>query len=97
MNEHFKVGEIAIAQNFEQFPEYNGCECQVINGLEFRGLVLADMTARENVLRYRVEFPDGMRLGPLPHQLRKKIPPQRLIAANDEQYFLEVISDRRAA
>jgi hypothetical protein len=85
-----KRGDIAIAQYFEQFPEYNGMECLIIDGLEFRGLINNDMEVRENVLRYRVQFPDGMVLGPLPHQLRKRPEPDERYAANDEQYFLDL-------
>ncbi len=87
MSENFKRGDIAIAQYFEQFPEYNGMECEVIDPLEFRGLINADMTVREHVLRYRVQFADGMMLGPLPHQLRKRPVPDEKYAANDSAYL----------
>ena len=92
MSNGIKAGDIAIAQYFETFHEYNGCECKVLNGLEYRGLISDDMTVRENVLRYRVEFPDGRVLGPLPHQLRKKPGPGRLIAVNDEKYLPDLLA-----
>lgn len=87
MSENFKVGDIAIAQYFENFPEYNGVECEVINALEFRGVIDNDMTVRENVLRYRVQFPDGFVCGPAPHQLRRKPKADDQIAANDDLYL----------
>ena len=88
MSENFKRGDIAIAQHFEQFPEYNGMECEIIDPLEFRGLINSEMMAvRENVLRYRVKFRDGMVLGPLPHQLRRRPEPDEKYAANDGAYL----------
>lgn len=90
MSENMKRGDIAIAQYFEQFPEYNGQECEILDPLEFRGIIDGDMSVRENVLRYRVKFPDGMVLGPLPHQLRKRPEPDEKYAANDEQYLPEL-------
>lgn len=77
MTDPFQPGDIAIAQHFDNFPEFNGRECEVINGLEFRGMIEGDMTIRENVLRYRVRFPCGQVLGPRPGQLRRKVDPVR--------------------
>lgn len=74
-NEPFKIGEIAIAQRFENFPEYNGQECTIIGELEPRKLILDDMSTREGEWIYRVEFQDGMRLGPHPYQLRRRQEP----------------------
>jgi hypothetical protein len=87
MSENFKRGDIAIAQYFEEFPEYNGMQCEVLDPLEFRGIVrLSDMAVIENALRYRVKFPDGQVLGPRPHQLRKMPDADDQRAANDEVY-----------
>lgn len=74
--EPFKMGEIAIAQHFDTFPEYNGQECTVIGELEPRLLIKDDMTREEGVWIYRVQFADGMRLGPRPHQLRRREEPK---------------------
>jgi hypothetical protein len=87
-----KKGDIGIAQFFDNFPEYNGQECTVLDGLEFRGLIMDDMTTRENVLRYRVQFPDGQILGPLPHQLRPRPDPDEKHATNDEQYLPDAVA-----
>ena len=92
MSDNFKLGDIAIAQYFDNFPEYNGCECEVINLLEFRGIIEGDMTFHENVLRYRVQFPDGMVIGPRPHQLRKKPKPDERYAANDSNYLVDLLA-----
>ena len=92
MSENFKLGEIVIAQYFDNFPEYNGCECEIINTLEFTGIIENDMTKRDGVLRYRVQFADGQILGPRPHQLRKNPKPDEKLAANDEYYFIEKLA-----
>lgn len=89
MSDNFKRGDIAIAQYFEEFPEYNGMECEVLDPLEFRGLIRSSsMEVREHVLRYRVKFADGQVLGPLPHQLRKRPEPDEKYAANDQTYLV---------
>lgn len=94
MSNNFKVGEIVLAQFFEDFPEYNGEECEILNTLEFAGLILNDMSVKENVLRYRVKMRDGRVLGPLPHQLRKKLKPDEQYgdAANDYLYNLDKLA-----
>ena len=91
MSENFKVGEIAVAQFFEHYVEYNNQECTILNTLEFTGIIENDMTKHENVLRYRVQFADGMILGPRPHQLKKRLKPDVKYgdAANDELYLLD--------
>ena len=71
----FAIGEIAIAQHFENFPEYNGCECTVIGGLEPRSMVNDDMTVKKGIWMSRVQFADGMCLGPVPSQLRRPMEP----------------------
>lgn len=76
----FKLGEIAIAQNFDVFPEYNGQECTIIGELEPRDLVHDDMTFSEGQWIYRVQFADGMRLGPRPSQLRRRVEPTMPVA-----------------
>lgn len=76
MTKPFQLGEIAIAQHFENFTEYNGQECTVIGELEPRRLIKDDMTSEDGVWMYRVQFDDGMRLGPLPHQLRRREEPK---------------------
>lgn len=74
-NEPFKIGEVVIAQKFENFPEYNGQECTVIGELEPRLLIHDDMTGEAGQWIYRVQFADGRCLGPRPHQLRRKPEP----------------------
>lgn len=97
MSSNFKIGEIVVATRFENFPEYNNQECEILNTLEFRGLILNDMTIKEDVLRYRVQFKDGFICGPLPHQLKKKLKPdeKRNDAAND--YLYNYDDERQAA
>ncbi len=94
MSENIKRGDICIAMNFDVFTEYNGCECEVLDGLEFRGLIEDDMTVKENVLRYRVRFPDGFVCGPRPGQLRKKpkLDEKYGDSANDELYNLDKLA-----
>lgn len=75
-NEPFKIGEIAIAQKFVNFPEYNNLECEIIGELEPRLLIHSDMTGEENVWMYRVQMQDGMRLGARPWQLRRRPAPK---------------------
>lgn len=73
----FEIDEILIAQHFVQMPEYNGQECIVIAGLEEREVInLTTMTITGKAFTYRVQFSDGMIVGPLPHQLRRKKPPE---------------------
>lgn len=74
--EPFKMGEIVIAQQFETFPEYNGQECTIIGELEPRIKIDNDMNQTEGIWTYRVQFSDGMRLGPRPHQLRRRPEPK---------------------
>lgn len=94
MSENFKVGEIAIAQYFDNFPEYNGQECEIMNSLEFRGIIENDMSVKENILRYRVKFPDGFICGPRPGQLRKKPKPDVKYgeAANESLYIPDLLA-----
>lgn len=75
-SEPFKMGEIVIAQHFDNFPEYNGQECTIIGELEPRTLVNDDMTKEDGIWIYLVQFADGMRLGPRPHQLRRRDEPK---------------------
>lgn len=74
--EPFKMGEVVIAQNFENFPEYNGQECTVIGELEPRIEIDNDMKPTYGIWTYLVQFADGMRLGPRPHQLRRREEPK---------------------
>lgn len=71
----FSVGEIALGHGFQNWPEYNGVECIVLEGL--RPLEALDQRSGE-VLRaefYLVKFSDGEIAEVLPINLRKRRPP----------------------
>lgn len=74
-DEPFQIGDIAIAQKFDNFPEYNGQECTVIGQLEPRLLINDDMTGKAGEWIYKVQFADGRQLGPYPYQLRRRKEP----------------------
>jgi hypothetical protein len=89
-----KAGDIAICQHFVFFPEYNGQECEVLDGLEFRDSINGDTMEKSIRMRYRVKLRDGMILGPFAHQLRVKPSTDDSdgIAANDELYTTDAIA-----
>lgn len=78
MNPSFKIGAICIGQNFVQFPERNGMECEIIGELKERrgrgptGKLFA-------ALSYRVHWADGKVYAVRPRNLRLKKPPVREI------------------
>lgn len=78
MNNEFKVGEIATLCNAYHFTEYNNMECEVLTPLTPQ--VSMNLNSMERATRpsHLVQFPDGMKLNALPHQLRKKKPPTKL-------------------
>lgn len=71
-SETFAIGEIAIMCNSEFFPENDGQECTIVDGLEWRQGQLSG----ELRLTYRVQRTDGALFLNMPHQLRKKRPPR---------------------
>jgi hypothetical protein len=77
VSESFSVGEIAILQKLECFPEYNGYEVKIIGPLEYRSAW--NQLRNENVwqMGYRCELPGYPRkIVVEPYQLRKRRPPQ---------------------
>ena len=70
MNEYFHVGEIAILQNGVHYPELNGTEVTITDGLDYR----KHTNSNEIILCYITDFvlENGMYLAAQPHQLRKK-------------------------
>lgn len=69
-NEIFHVGEVAILQNGVKYPELNGTEVTIVEGLDYR----LNPVSGELVLCYITDLiMDGKcPLAPAPHQLRKK-------------------------
>lgn len=77
MSELFKVGEIVVGQNMILVPHLNGVDLEVIGDLELR-VFLDAITGKVNPaeFRYLIRCPDGIEWAALPHQLRRKQPPQ---------------------
>lgn len=78
MTELFKVGEIAIGQNFLVNTECNGMECEVLDGLEFVPIPICAKTgeALPPAMCYFVEWAYGVVSEVSPSNLRKKRPPE---------------------
>lgn len=77
MTETFKVGEIAIMVDLRLWPEYNGCECEIIGGLEMREFWSdRDHTRHGYGVRYRGRAADGRTMAIRPENLRKRKPPR---------------------
>lgn len=70
MSAIFKVGEIAIFQNAQLFPMFNGEECVVIE-VGVKGLTCNG----ECLTGYRVKFKCGFVGVAAPYQLRRRKPP----------------------
>jgi len=72
----FEIGEIVIGQNFINWPERNGMECEIIGELKERGsssLTTGIYTVDEC---YEVKWEDGITSAQKPYFLRKKKPPE---------------------
>lgn len=84
MSEQFKVGEVAIGQNFVDFTEHNGEDLLVVGGLHYGEWV--DMMALESCrgMYYQVQSICGEKFVVTPHQLRRRKPP----SATGEQSVL---------
>ncbi len=70
----FHLGEIALGQNFELCPEYNGMECEIVGNPQVstnRGTVLFTQTT---ALRYLVKWSNGQITAQEEFYL-KKLPP----------------------
>jgi hypothetical protein len=67
----FHIGEIAILQNANHYPEFNGDECEVVSGLTHHFV----RKLKRMVYCYGVQLADGRVIGAEPHQLRKRRPP----------------------
>lgn len=79
MNEIFEVGEIAIMVSMCVWPEYNGCECEIIGPLQLREF-WGDRahTFSKSGICYRARTVDGRTVAVAPKNLRKKrLPPPR--------------------
>lgn len=71
----FKVGEVAIGQHFDTYPELNGADLVVTEPLAVREWHVARSDAWQSGLSYVVRTPDGVEGCVKPHNLRKKRPP----------------------
>lgn len=72
----FRIGEVAVGQNFMHRLVRNGMECEIIGGLELRSNTNSYDDKVTKGLRYRVRWADGLISGQEPEYLRKKKPPQ---------------------
>lgn len=75
----FKVGDIAVGQNFNIDVHRNGMVCTVVGPLEFREAANNHDGKVTTGLRYRVQWADGVVTVQEPHFLRRQAPPQREI------------------
>lgn len=75
--EVFSVGEIAVLQNAQIMPVYNGMECEILKG---PGMMRQRQQHADNSIRlvygYSVRAADGRKVCVTPDQLRKKRPPR---------------------
>jgi hypothetical protein len=90
----FKVGEVAIGQNFEYFPEHNGMECEIIGGLAIR----MRMNSHDGTLItdhcYIVVWANGVRCTVSPGYLRKRNPPATDTSAQEYAALIERLTQR---
>jgi len=83
----FKVGDICIGQNFHDYPEFNGVECEVLDVREqgdiyqraFRRVLFAMPGPH-----YRVRWATGEKYYVAETHLRKKPPPEEYLGDWDE-------------
>lgn len=78
MNNVFKVGDVCVGQYFLTHTEYNGMECEVIEGLALRRWYTDSGRAGED-LCYRVRWANGYVSSQQGYNLRPKRPPKRAI------------------
>ena len=73
----FKVGEIAIGQNFAFDVDRNGAECEIIRGLHMVRVLYCVTTRRRlpRSMNYAVRWADGAHTYVEPKNLRKRRPP----------------------
>lgn len=72
MSDTFKIGEVAILQNCEYYPELNGVEVTIMSTLGKRATTnMGVITAHLTDLMH-----DGVYISAQPYKLRKKRPPQ---------------------
>lgn len=84
----FKVGEVAIGQNFVNNTKYNGMECTVVSALDLvttRHHITGEVTT---AYRYGVKWADGWLTYQESHYLRKRRPP-----ASDESAHRQAMLD----
>lgn len=75
----FKVGEVCVGQNIDSRPEYNGCECIVIESESMKqGLHPFTGKRFDPKLLYTVRWSDGYLCYVEGCQLRRKQPPTGL-------------------
>ena len=75
MTNQFKVGDVCIGQNHFMHTQFNGMQCEVIGGLEFRHGRLYGTLVPVNEFQYEVLWANGETTNALPYQLRLKRPP----------------------
>jgi hypothetical protein len=84
----FKVGEIAIGQNFVDFPEHNGEDLVIIEGARFGPTIdKMDRVVRTGVT-YKVESTNGEQFVCSPSCLRRRKPP-----STGEQSVMQMFVD----
>lgn len=71
----FKVGEVAVGQNFEHYPEHNGEDLLVVEGLSHGAMFVGRARRWISGPHYRVQSSSGEEFLVRPHNLRKKRPP----------------------
>jgi len=83
----FKVGDICIGQNFHDYPEFNGVECEVLDVQE-QGGIYRHAFRREAFFiagpSYRVLWATGKKHYVGEIHLRKKPPPEEYLGDWDE-------------
>jgi hypothetical protein len=86
MTSPFKPGEIAIGQNFADFPEHNGEDLLVIEAARFGPTIdKMDRVVRTGVT-YKVESTNGEQFHCDPSHLRRRKPPA---ADSNERTFMQ--------
>jgi hypothetical protein len=83
MSKPFKVGDIAILQHGRNYPELDGEEVEIIEGLAVRTISVQGkkvFAACYRIVLVNKPMPEGHRwFHSEPHQLRPKRPPRRAI------------------
>lgn len=81
---NFRINEIAIGQNINSSPEYNGMECEVICGLQKQTVRWSDGRLTHDEPVYEVTWANGETLCVRPNNLRKRHEPGNWEDLKDE-------------